>query len=225
MSKISLYNAGYVELLDSMGNDASIVRGARICFQTDPDPKFDNGLLKTIVNLEHTSPLEQSGLIFKMKIPLFVRDQLVRHRIGMSYNIKSLRYCTASPEFYVPFFADTQAYTEWYKDCKDSFKKYEGWLQFFIDRGYSKGRAKELSRCHLPVGLYTEVLLSCNMGSMYHFWKLRCDPHAQQEIKDLAFAMFELASTVFPVTCSHISNKFSLEEYNGKENLDKINQS
>lgn len=212
LSKVPLYNAGYVELLDSMGGDDSIVRGARICFQTDSDPRFDSGLIKTLVSNGHTSPLEQSGLIFKMKIPLFVRDQLVRHRIGMSYNIKSLRYCEASPEFYSPIFGDTQACRAWKKDCDDSFNKYQQWFKVFMDRGYNKGRAKEMARCHLPVGLYTEVLLSCNMGSMYHFWTLRCDPHAQEEIRDLSLAMFQLASEVFPITCKHIATKFNLED-------------
>ena len=212
MNRIPLYNAGYVEILDHMGGDASIIRGARICYQTESDDRFDKGLIKTIINGEHTSPLEHCTLAFKMKIPLFVRDQLVRHRIAMSFNIKSLRYCEASPVYFSPIFADTQASNVWRKDCTDSFNKYQQWFHVFMERGYTKGRAKEMARCHLPVGLYTEVLLTCNMGSMYHFWKLRCDPHAQEEIRELAMAMFVLAKPIAPMTCECILEKLNLGE-------------
>ena len=212
MTKLSLYNAGYVELLDSMGGDEAIVRGARICFQTESDPRYDKGLIKMLVREEHTSPLEQCTLTYKMKIPLFVRDQLVRHRIGMSYNIKSLRYCEASPEFFAPFFGDTQLSDTWKKDNEESFDRYMKWKDAFLYLGYKKGRAQELARCHLPSGIYTEIVLTCNMGSMYHFWKLRLDPHAQQEIRELAVAMLELVKDVAPTTYQCISDKFALEE-------------
>lgn len=112
-----------LELIDSMGNDASVVRSARVSYYGDlkPKPKLRNllkgpkkrktereekalgdaRLINYLVRNRHTSPLEHTYVTFHVKCPLFVRSQWHRHRMW-SYNEVSRRYTTEDIEFHFP---------------------------------------------------------------------------------------------------------------------------
>ena len=61
------------------------------------------------------------------------------------------------------------------------------------------GVARELARVVMPVASYTEFYWKVNLHNLFHFLKLRADPHAQKEIRVFAEAMIELARKNFPV--------------------------
>ena len=61
--------------------------------------------------------------------------------------------------------------------------------------------ARELSRMVLPVANYTEWYWKVNLHNLFHFLKLRLDPHAQKEIRVYAEAMYELILPHFPIAC------------------------
>lgn len=199
---IPVLNAGYVELLDWMGGDKAIAEGARVCFQTEGNENSDKMLIKALIRKKHTSPLEHCTMRFKVKLPLFVRDHWVRHRIGMSYNIKSLRYCEANPEFFVPdeIIPGTREYEIWLADCKDIFNAYQGWMTHFEFICLKKNRARELARAYLPTGIYTEMLVTMNAASLIHFLDLRDNNHTQPETQLYAKALLKCAKYVAPVT-------------------------
>src|SRR5262249_55744495 len=62
-----------------------------------------------------------------------------------------------------------------------------------------KGVARELARIGLPVSVYTEWYWKCDLHNIFHFLSLRMDPHAQQEIRDYANAMFALIQPIVPI--------------------------
>ena len=75
---------------------------------------------------------------------------------------------------------------------KDSYDVYESYVE--------RGVAKELARIVLPVANYTELYWKIDLHNFFHFLKLRTDEHAQQEIRELANAMLELAKPYFPIS-------------------------
>jgi len=61
------------------------------------------------------------------------------------------------------------------------------------------GVAKEVARIVMPVAAYSEMYWKIDLHNLFHFLKLRADPHAQKEIRVFAEAMIELARPHFPV--------------------------
>ena len=94
--KIDLYKnpdgkyMGYAQLIDIMPRmvpkgrtgDVALVQGARISYGSSNlrSEKADKGLVEYLVEHYHTSPLELASVKFIIKAPLFVFNQLVRHR-------------------------------------------------------------------------------------------------------------------------------------------------
>jgi len=71
-----------VELVDHMGSDLSVVNAARVSFGkvsnelTDKDNKLINYLAKH----NHWSPYAHAFASFRIKAPIFVARQLVKHQ-------------------------------------------------------------------------------------------------------------------------------------------------
>ena len=189
--KKQVLNAGSVELLDWMGGDKAIVRGGRICYQSQGNALADINLIKALVKNNHTSALEHAVFTFQVKAPIFVFRQWHRHRIGWSYNEKSLRYCEATPEFYVPDgLLDTTE--DFIKDSySSSYADYETLVK--------SGIPKEQARAVLPLGIYTEMVCTCNGASLLHFEDLRTSKHAQKEIQDYTWALLDCVKEVAPI--------------------------
>jgi thymidylate synthase (FAD) len=61
------------------------------------------------------------------------------------------------------------------------------------------GIARELARMVLPVNGYTECYWSINLHNLFHFIKLRADPHAQKEIRVFAEAMYQKCLEHWPM--------------------------
>ena len=94
-----------VELIDKMGSDLSVVNAARVSFAKIKD-KFDNKderLIKYLAEHNHWSPFAHASMSFRIKAPVFVARQLVKHQVGLSWNEVSRRYVDSKPEFYIPF--------------------------------------------------------------------------------------------------------------------------
>ena len=53
----------------------------------------------------------------------------------------------------------------------------------------ARGVAREIARCVLPLSLYTEWYWKIDLHNLLHFLRLRMDPHAQLEVRELAEAM------------------------------------
>ncbi|MEM7755639.1 MAG: FAD-dependent thymidylate synthase, partial [Planctomycetota bacterium] len=47
----------------------------------------------------------------------------------------------------------------------------------------------------------TEWYWKCDLHNTLRFLSLRMDPHAQQEIRDFAFAMYRLIEPLVPISC------------------------
>ncbi|NLG51889.1 MAG: hypothetical protein GX552_17425 [Chloroflexi bacterium] len=76
---------GWVQLEECMGGDAAVIRGARICYQSEArTPQADERLIRRLMASEpkHNTVFEHAVFRFGIKCPLFVARQWMRHRIA-----------------------------------------------------------------------------------------------------------------------------------------------
>jgi thymidylate synthase (FAD) len=198
-----------VELIRVSGSDLDIVNAARVSYGKNSSKlsERDQALISYLIDHEHTSPFEHNQLSFRIKAPIYVVRQWMRHRMN-SYNEISYRYVEAPLEFYMPAhwryqdktnrqcstgaFHDEQSYEQYRKVLEVSAHAYQLLLQ--------AGVAREQARGILPLCTYTEFIFTCNLHSLMHFLRLRLHAGAQYEIRQYALAMLELATPYFPVS-------------------------
>ena len=91
-------------LIASMGSDLTVVNAARVSFNSHSDElnKKDNGLITFLSKHGHWSPFAHVQLTLRVKAPIFVARQLVKHQVGLTWNEISRRYVDTDIEFYEP---------------------------------------------------------------------------------------------------------------------------
>jgi thymidylate synthase (FAD) len=218
---IPVLDKGFVRAVDCMPRfveegqtaDQAIVQAARVSYGAGTKTvREDRGLIHYLMRNQHTSPFEQVELKFHMRLPIFVARQMVRHRTA-SLNEESLRYSEARDEFYLPRVEDirhqsrrnrqgradealapeeaTRIRGELEADQRTAYERYRSHLE--------RGVARELARINLPVSLMTSWYWKVDLHNLFHFLKLRLDPHAQYEIRVYAEAVARVARAVAPV--------------------------
>ena len=208
---------GFVELVDAVGDDLPVVNSARVSFGKHKVKlsKKDEKLIKYLIKHKHTSTLEHCFVTFRIKVPLFVRSQHHRHRTW-SYNEISRRYTDFDIEFYEPAFFRTQhesnrqasnehilidpVLENWQLEASDCVRMHhEASLKFFNEL-IEVGVCREQARGVLPQNMYTEYYASANLNNILKFIDLRTHEGAQKEIQDVAFAMLDIITKLYPVT-------------------------
>ena len=230
---------GFVRLVDYLGGDARIVQSARVSYgEGTKTYRQDRGLINYLLRNEHTSPFEQVVFTFHAKMPVFVARQWVRHRTARLNEISG-RYSVMKDEFYVPA---PEAVAPQSSDNKqgrsgdrfdpattEEIRNELAAQQAAVYQGYSslldRDLARELARINLPLSTYTEWYWQIDLHNLFHFLRLRMDPHAQYEIRAYAETMFEIARTVCPVATEafdeHIRGavRFSRTEFDALRRL------
>jgi len=78
---VDVLDKGWIELQDMMGGDLAIVNAARVSFLSESKgSERDKKLLFYLLQHRHTSPFEQVEFKFRVRAPLVVWWQWVRHR-------------------------------------------------------------------------------------------------------------------------------------------------
>ena len=210
--QFKVLDRGFVRLVDYMGGDHSIVQSARVSYGAGTKSvREDKGLINYLLRNWHTSPFEQVQLTFHCKMPIFVARQWVRHRTAR-LNEVSGRYSIMTDEFYVPDEARIQFQSpdnkqgsgdsmpaDYAKRMLDEIGGDQEQLYAHYEEMVEQGMARELARINLPLSLYTEWYWQIDLHNLFHFLRLRLDPHAQYEIRVYAEAMAECARRVCPV--------------------------
>lgn len=190
--RISVLDKGYVQLEEWMGGDEVVAVAARICYQsTAKDPKADRRLICRLMGSEpkHNTVFEHSVFRFGVKCPIFVARQWMRHRI-CSFNEKSLRYCAADREYYVPQDEpDCKAYVA---HMEASFDLYEQ----LVAAGWRKERARGV----LGTAVYTEFIWTVNFWSLANWLTKRLDQASQWEHRQYALAILQMVKQVMPIS-------------------------
>lgn len=220
---IRVLDHGYIRLIDSMGSDLSIARAARVSYdaawRAGEDEGSDAKLIRYLWKNKHSTPFEAVEFQFEVMAPIFVFRQWHRHRAA-SINELSGRYRELPETYYLPepenigtqstsskqardLTGDPSgehrakrsleiAYIN--RHCRAAFAHYQALL--------ASGWPRELARMVLPLNTYSHMFWKTNLRMLFHFLTLRCDPHAQWEIRQYAEAMRELARPIAPVAMS-----------------------
>ncbi len=223
MLKSQVLDKGFIEVVDSLGNDLTVVNSARVSFgkrKTKFD-KSDERLVRYLAKYKHYSPFRHLQVQFHVKAPEFVMRQWYKHVVGIettsnsstkdhAWNEISGRYVPVE-EFYVP--------EVWRKQSEDNKQASDGVLDDLqqkrmsmnyrvfmnqVEMAYetmiNTGVAKEQARILLPLSQYTEVYWTASFQAIMNFIELRDEKTSQIEIQLYAKAMKELMFDVYPKT-------------------------
>jgi len=217
--KKQVLDLGFVEYVEHMGTDLTVVNAARVSFHKEssweyadshvPSPSLsekDRKLINYLARHNHWTPFAHPQITLRIKAPIFVRAQLGKHQVGFVMNEVSRRYVTEKPEIYVPqwrnaptngakqgssgFMYSNPYLTEMYENlCDDSLYAYEELLK--------NGVAPEQARGVLPQATYTEWWWTGSLAGYARVFTQRIDAHAQWEVQEYARAIGEIISPLF----------------------------
>jgi len=165
-----------------------IEQAGKTCYKSEDSITEDSSekFIKRIIMSGHESVLEHCSASFRIVCARYTSHQIVRHRL-FSYSQESQRYCNYSKDkfnnevsFVKPIFQpyDKKKEIVWDACVEMAEKKYFQCL--------ANGMTPQEARSVLPSSCKTEIVMTGNFRSWRHFLKLRCDSHAQSDIRYLA---------------------------------------
>jgi thymidylate synthase (FAD) len=201
-----------VELLETMGDDLTVVNAARVSFHKESKEvdERDEKLIGYLARNHHVTPFFHPQIRMRIKMPIFVAREWYRHQIGFARNEVSRRYVDEAPECYAP--KDLRARDPKLKQgSKDENVIDNDRLASVLAQAMEVAMetynallkeqvAPEVARMVLPQSMYTEFIETGSLAAYARLCKLRLDPHAQKEIRQYADAVSDLLATKFPVS-------------------------
>jgi thymidylate synthase (FAD) len=219
-----------VELIDYCGDDLSVVNAARVSFNKQSDFDYDYGmdgltnlrltekdakLINYLAKHKHKSPFNHCFMSFRVKAPIFVARQLVKHEY-LPWNEVSRRYVTDEPEFYFPEYwrkaADNVKQGSSDEEVKyvrmpwgdEDASEYAVALADALGEAYNRllesGVCPEQARMVLPQNSMTEWIWSGTLFAFAKMCKLRSDAHTQRETQEIAQLVSKHAEFLYPVS-------------------------
>lgn len=199
----------FLEPIDSKAIMAKIERAGRTCYKSED--KIADGtserFIASIIRRGHESVLEHASISAMVICDRGVSHEIVRHRIA-SYSQESTRYCNYANgkfdgelTFIKPLFWDNGSaiYREWawvLRKIEDTYK----WM-------IGMGASPEQARSILPNSLKTELVMTMNLREWRHFFKLRTDPAAHPQMREIAGMMLEEFQKELPVIFGDIGRE------------------
>jgi len=202
-----------IELLNSMGDDLTVVNAARVSMAKHHDELTtgDRKLLHYLAKHHHWTPFSQVMVQIRYKIPIFVARQWFKHQIGFTRNETSRRYVDTPPEFWRPVQWRSRAASV----KQGSGGPLEGPRLHEIESYYAKalstaaemyeallncGVAPEQARAVLPQAMMTEFVETGSLAGYARLYGLRTDEHAQSEVRVYAREVGEIMKQIAPVS-------------------------
>lgn len=231
MDEVKVLDKGFVQLLDTFGDDLTVVNAARVSFNKNVSEmtQRDEKLIKYLADNNHVTPFFHPQVRMRIKMPIFVAREWFRHQIGFARNEVSRRYVDYEPEMYSPSLV--RARDVKLKQGSKAEAVSENELAVYMINNINEramktynellelGTAPEVARTVLPQGMYTEFIETGSLAAYARLCNLRLDPAAQLEIRLYADAVKSLLVEKFPVSWGalmHEDNKPSDASQNDK---------
>lgn len=209
-----------VTYIGGYGDDKTVANAARVSFAKEASNYSDeqnSNLLRYLAKHGHHSPFNHAFLSFRIKAPIFVARQLVKHKF-MPWNEVSRRYVDDEPEFFFP-----EGFREKAENVKQGSKKKAiidpfrvmaddgeggaytiyGVANLCIElykNALEAGVCAEQARMFLPLNTMTEWVWSGTLGAFLDMLKLRLDEHTQYETRIVAMQIADVVEQIFPVS-------------------------
>lgn len=201
-----------VEYVDHLGSDINVVNAARVSFAKEVkefDLEKDTKLINYLARHNHFTPLAHTAVTIRVKAPIFMARQFVKHQIGLVWNEESRRYIDEEPEFYLPKvlrgrpvnakqgssgdLESSELFTQMMltetKNCLDLY-----------DRLLEENVAPEQARMVLPQNTMTNWMWTGSLVAFSRVVKLRVDEHAQKEAQELGWLINDVVAPLYPVS-------------------------
>lgn len=216
-----------VTYIDHMGTDLDVVNAARVSFNKESEweetvpldylgeisayklSDKDSKLIRYLAKHKHFSPFNHTFISVRVKAPIFVARQLVKHEY-MPWNEISRRYVDDPPEFSGLDFrlrADNVKQGSGEKLMGEDRHRAKQILYDITNRAekaYEElkelGVCPEQCRAVLPHNLMTEWIWSGTLKAFAKMLQLRLDPHTQQETRKVAEDVMSVIMPLFPVS-------------------------
>jgi len=185
----------------------TIELAGRTCYKSDDAITEDSAaaFVRRILKRGHESVIEHEKATVKIICDRGVTHEIVRHRIA-SYSQESTRYCNYAKDkfgneltFIRPYF--------W----QENEKKYQIWYSTMqqIETAYmellANNATPEEARSILPNSLKTEIIVTMNMRSWRHFFKLRTAAASHPQMREVAQPLLDAFKEKLPVLFEDIN--------------------
>lgn len=197
-----------VQLMNSMGGDLTVVNAARVSFGKESSflSEQDRRLIGYLAKHKHWTPFAHVQLQFRIKAPVFVARQLIKHQIGLVWNEVSRRYVDTPPEFYLPDTwrgrpVNAKQGSDGEVDVShdvvaSALDQVVGLYQYLIDQGV----APEQARMVLPQNMMTEWVWTGSLAAFARVAGLRLAKDAQKETRDVVADIAFYCAEIAPVS-------------------------
>jgi len=188
-----------------------IEQAGRTCYRsaskTGPDSKKD--FIHKIIENGHHSVLEHAYATFRItEVSRSFTHQLVRHRL-CAFSQRSQRYVDEKSFAFV----EPKSIRE-RPEAHDLFGEFMAEAEDAHCRLQKLGINNEDARFVLPNAVQSEIVISANFRQLRHIFCVRCDRHAQWEIREVALQMLRIMKK----EASSVFGDFEVDEETGTTN-------
>ena len=178
----------------------------------------DKKLINYLAKHNHWSPFGHASLQFYIAAPVFVARQLVKHQVGLTWNEVSRRYVDMEPEFFTPETWRGSAENKKQGSSEEEINinpshrvideyqivlKSAKWTYEYLLR---LGVCPEQARMVLPQNTYTEWYWTGTLYAFARVCNLRCKGDTQEETRNVAWEIHDLAKDKFLVSWPALFN-------------------
>lgn len=201
-----------VSYIDHMGSDLTVVNAARVSFDNEHKELHgdrDVKLIHYLANNGHWTPFGHCQLTIRVKAPIFVARQLVKHQVGLVWNEVSRRYVSSRPEIWWPDEFRGKPVDGAKQGSHGTFDQVlvinrmrEATTELIgvYAEAIESGMAPEQARMILPQNMMTEWYWTGSLMAFARVCKLRLHPHAQEETRIIARQISDIAADRFPIS-------------------------
>jgi thymidylate synthase (FAD) len=205
-----MFEECHVELLETFGNDLTVVNAARVSLgkQVDTFTDRDAKLIRYLADHNHVSPFFHPQARFRLRMPIWMAREWFRHTVGFARNEVSRRYVDDLPTFHIPAAIRSRAANKKQGSQDDIHPQDETVRQIFQEDCHKAvttytmllgfGVCPEQARMVLPQNMMTEFIETGSLAAYARLVALRTSPDAQQEIREVAEAVSRALMQVFP---------------------------
>ena len=189
---------------------ANIATAGRVCYQSEPTVD-DATFVRKIIARGHESVIEHGLISVMLTCDRGVTHEAVRHRVA-SYSQESTRYCNygkdkfGSEITYIDIMRGitlcpvtsklgldriAEIVKEWFEACLDAERHYMRMIEL--------GASPQIARSVLNNSTKTAIVISMNPREWRHFFKLRNDPTAHPQMREVANMMLAEFKNAVPV--------------------------
>jgi thymidylate synthase (FAD) len=180
-----------------------IEAAGRTCYKSEDKITESSAVefVKKILKRGHLSVIEHASMTVRFVVNRGFTHELVRHRLA-SFSQESTRYCNykGGVEFIIPPWVDVKP-----GEYNDLSASTDLWVQNML---YSEARylrllelgwKPQMARDVLPIGLKTEIVMTCNFREWLHVFSLRCSKAAHPQMQELMPLVRKVFLSMWPV--------------------------